>query len=478
MDARAKTIRDILYSRDQYLIPFFQRQYSWKKEHWARLWDDVLALIGEGGASQHFMGPLVCTPFRLVPSEIPKFQLIDGQQRLTTLTVLLVALRDIATERGEESVEEEINEDFLVHKRERGWARLKILPRIGDREVLRGLIDGESKKEFRRERLIRAYRYFRKAIEQHLDTVNETRPELRKLLSALTSQLSLVVITIDGENPYEIFESLNSTGLPLEESDLIRNFLFMQVPLDDQDEFNDDHWLPFETFFEATDTRGAIDATKFYRNYIMKKGEYSRRGATFADFKRTHFALEMDPSKIVKDLARFAHYELMLRYPETCDEDDLRSALEVFVQLDLTTAFPLVMALLDAQDAGTLDNSELIGCLQDLASFTLRRSMCGESTRAYGQWFVAAAKELGDNPRAKLRAEWFRRGWPDDAALTRALGTFALYRRERKKARLMLDALEDAHGHKEKVEKDKLTIEHLMPQAMGDDADGTAWRRC
>jgi hypothetical protein len=135
------------------------------------------------------------------------------------------------------------------------------------------------------------------------------------------------------------------------------------------------------------------------------------------------------------------------------------------------------MALMDARDAGRLDNGDLIGCLQDLASFALRRSICGESTRNYGQWFVAAAKDLDGDSRAKLRAEWFRRGWPDDEAFARALGTFGLYRREPRKARMMLDALEESHGHKEKIERDKLTIEHVMPQTVSDDAHGNAWKQ-
>ena len=136
-------------------------------------------------------------------------------------------------------------------------------------------------------------------------------------------------------------EVSNSTGLPLEESDLIRNFLFMQVPLEKQEEFNEDHWSSFETFFDATDTRGAIDPTKFYRNYIMRRGDYSRRGATFSDFKRMHSGSGMTPGATVAELARFAQYEAQLRYPVMREDDQLRSALEVFVQLDLTTAFPL-----------------------------------------------------------------------------------------------------------------------------------------
>jgi len=476
MDARAKTVRDILYSRDQYLIPFFQRHYSWTRQNWTRLWDDILILMEDEHDGQHFMGPLVCTPLERVPAEVAKFQLIDGQQRLTTLTVLLVAVRDVARERGESSVDEEVTEDFLVHKRVQGWHRLKVLPRTGDREVLRALIDGNLSKEHRRDGLARAYRFFRKVVVARIEDTDDVRAELRRILSALTNQLSLVVITIDGENPYEIFESLNSTGLPLEESDLIRNYVFMQVPTEQQDIFHEEHWQPFEALFEADGSHPAFSATTFYRNFLMRNGAYSRRGATFADFKRQHSLQNKPPEGVVCGLAKFAQYERMLRFPDTSDDGAVAEALSQINRLDLTTSFPLLLKLFELQDGGVIERDELLACLEDLCSFVLRRSICGESTRQYGRWFVAAAKGLGGSAHEALREEWLRRGWPDDDAFTRALQEFALYRREHKKARLILDALEDSAGHKERVDRAVLTIEHVMPQTIGDDEAGLAWK--
>ena len=118
MDARAKTVREILFAGHRYLIPFFQRYYSWKQKNWERLCNDAWALMEDDDpSSKHFLGPLVCTPTPTMPGEIPAFQLIDGQQRLTTLTLFLSALRDVATEKGFEELAEEITEDYLIHKR-------------------------------------------------------------------------------------------------------------------------------------------------------------------------------------------------------------------------------------------------------------------------------------------------------------------------------------------------------------------------
>src|SRR5437763_1605463 len=98
MDAKAKSVSEILFSEVQYLIPFFQRHYQWKLKNWQDLWDDIKALVDDGRPRLHFMGPLVCTPVNQMPGEMPEFQLIDGQQRLTTLTIVLSALRDLAIE--------------------------------------------------------------------------------------------------------------------------------------------------------------------------------------------------------------------------------------------------------------------------------------------------------------------------------------------------------------------------------------------
>src|SRR6476620_22698 len=120
MDARAKTVRDILHSGDQYLVPFFQRHYSWKLQHWQRLWEDLTTLADDPKPRQHFLGPLVCTPCNHMPGEVPEYQLIDGQQWLTTITVLLAALPDLAREYGDGDLAEDVTEGYLLHKRAKG----------------------------------------------------------------------------------------------------------------------------------------------------------------------------------------------------------------------------------------------------------------------------------------------------------------------------------------------------------------------
>jgi len=475
MDAKAKTVREILFSGNQYLIPFFQRSYKWTRKHWERLRADVWALVEDGPTRQHFLGPLVCTLAHAVPGEVPAYQLIDGQQRLTTLAMLLAALRDVARQRGFDDLADKVNENYLVHKQEKDLQRHKVIPRLGDREPYFAVIEEKDARPFGDRGIVQAWEFYRHHIERHAKADGEA--PLRRLFAAVTGQLSLVVITIDGENPYEIFESLNSTGLPLEESDLIRNYLFMQVPLPQQEDFDREHWQSFERRFEAADKKWpAVEPTLFYRSYLMREGRYSRDKATFVDFKEQNKARNLSPQDQVAELDRFATYDLQLRRPDRCGDDARRKAFSQIAAMEITTAHPLLLNLMHRRDKGEMDEAMLLGCLDDLAGFVIRRSICGESTRSYARWFCGAAKSIGTSPQEDLRKEWLARGWPDDETFKARLVEFALYRRERSKCRLVLEALEAACHPKERVETRTLTIEHVMPQTVDRGDHGAAWQ--
>jgi hypothetical protein len=474
MDARPITVGNILHTTEQYIIPLFQRYYSWEKKHWDQLRKDIWALMEDGDSRAHFLGPLVCTRTPGFPGDVPAYQLIDGQQRLTTLTVLLAAVRDVALARGIRDLPEEVSEEYLLHKRKEGLQRYKVLPRLGDREALIAIVERQDVSPFADSGIVDALRYFRRHADHWARQNAES--QLRKLLSTVASRLQLVVVTIDSENPYAIFESLNATGLPLAESDLIRNYLFMQVLLAQQQDFHERHWKTLEDMFEATDTDEAVPMTPFYRDYLMKDGLYSKEKSTFADFKKHQSNAKLTAEQQVAELIRFASLDLMLCRPRTVKRENLRRLLCQVEGMEITTAFPLILNLLERNSSGRLSDDELDGCLLDLVSFVLRRSICGESTRQYGKWFVDAIASIKTTPRADLQQYWLWRRWPDDAAVRDRLVDFPLYWREGKKARVMLEAIEDSFGHKEKVELGDLSIEHIMPQSIGNNAAGRSWK--
>jgi uncharacterized protein with ParB-like and HNH nuclease domain len=473
MDAKAKAVGEIFHSGSQFLVPFFQRNYSWKLKHWKRLWNDLKALIEDSDREHHFLGPLVCSSLKSLPGEIHSFQLIDGQQRLTTLSLLLAAVRDAAAKLENEETAAEITETYLVNRFRNGLQRYKVIPRVGDREMFFALADCKAIENDDTTSVDEAHRFFSKAIQA--DGFDD-KIKLRQLFETIVGRLYLVVITLDGENPYEIFESLNSTGLPLQESDLIRNFLFMQLPLEEHEGFQNEHWKKYEERFELKGQFKELPATKFYREFLMRNGKYSRAGATFVDYKTYFQEKQLDSVAAVKELNHFMGLSLALARRGVGMPANIAAAIAKFELLDAATAHPLLLNLLDRYKNGSLITDDLLGMLSDLASFIVRRSFCGESTRAYGRWFCEAVTSLGDNPRQGLQTYLAHRGWPDDEAFIKSVEEFPAYRRELKKVKLILESVEESYGHKEKVDLSTLQIEHVMPQKLPRGPKGESWR--
>lgn len=407
-----------------------------------------------------------------MPGEITAYQLIDGQQRLMTISLLLAAIRELAVMYGQKTLAEQIYEDYLIHKRMPDLQRYKVVPRFADQDSYVALIEGIDTEKYEDKGVGKAYTFFKDEIAENVAQDIENRLSL--LLHTVVGRLSLVVVTLDGENAYEIFESLNATGLPLEESDLIRNYLFMQIPTEDQKRFNQQSWLPFESMFESEKGKQEIDLTGFYRDYLMKDGKYSKQNRTYEDFKKQNKNQQLSPEKQVEELRRCASFELMIRRPSKAPER-LDEALRRFKMLDASTANPLVLNLLQRRTDDKLTVEELCLIITDLASFLLRRSVCGESTRAYGKWFPEAIRAIASSPREDLASYWAKRGWPDDEIFAKSLLEFPIYRREHQKAELILQAVELSFGHKEKVDLSSLTVEHVLPQSIRRDARGLSW---
>jgi len=473
MKANAQPLSEILSNNIQYLIPFFQRSYSWDRDNWDRIGSDIQSLLSEDLSRKHFLGPLVCSLQTALPGKVSQFQLIDGQQRLTTLSALLIALRDEAVSAGDNELAAEIEQQYLINPFRKGLERYKLVPRTGDRELFAAIIDRKPVDD-PTSRLGAAHDFFMKFIRTH---AHNDAGYLRKLFETVVGRLFLVTITLDEEDPYEIFESLNSTGLPLLESDLIRNFLFMQIPLEQQEDFQNDHWAPFEAEFEPAVGEATIAPTAFYRDFLMRHGEYSKAKETFSDFKRYFIDSRKSPTETVALLRRFVgHAKAIINYGKLASPK-VSKVLRQFVWMEASTAFPVVLNLLEQRHAKLLSDDDFAACISDLNSFILRRSICGESTRAYGRWFCELAGQLTGDVRQNLRAYLLHRGWPDDEAFRRSLAEFPIYRREFKKCRIVLESLERADGHKEVVDLEKIQIEHVMPQNLPGGVAGAEWKQ-
>jgi hypothetical protein len=469
MKASERTLQQLLHSSDQYVIPVFQRYYTWGTANWEQLMEDIGELL-EGGAEnrRHFMGSIVTVPDGHQPGSVPAYQVIDGQQRLTTLSILLCVVRDVASSRGWKDLAAEVDENYLVHRFKKGRERFKVFPRLRDRAGYLALVDRTESTAGGQ--IEAAHRLFTK----HLEQLATSEPELRRFFTALVTRIDFVAITLGAENPYKIFRSLNSTGVDLTEADLIRNHVFMSMPIDDQDAFDDTLWRKLEAHFVRDGILSGRDIEAFLRDALMRDGTYVGRDGTFEAFEHRFPNGRFDPRVVVADLTSVAKLYDVVRGATSHADAEVQSTLRMIRDLNVTTAYPLVAALLERSSRNELPRTDLLVILRGIASFVLRRFVCGLSSRAYSTWFVAACRELADPPKT-LPAFLQAKGWPSDDEFRAKFVRFNLY--QSKYDRAVLSALELASQAKsEPVLLDGCTIEHVMPQTIDDtDDDGRAW---
>lgn len=186
MKANAQPLSETLFANTQFIVPFFQRSYSWDRPNWERLATDIQNLEKQEPTKKHFLGPLVCALLSATPGTTPQYQLIDGQQRLTTLSLILLAIRDVARENKDNELAAEIQETYLIHRFKKGLDRFKLIPRTGDRELFCGLIEEKAPKSNESSRLTSGYIYFLKLVRQLTQGKGDS---LRQLFDIVVNRL-------------------------------------------------------------------------------------------------------------------------------------------------------------------------------------------------------------------------------------------------------------------------------------------------
>ncbi len=276
----------ILYSPNQYVIPVYQRHYRWDAAEWEKLWENLQELRQPGVTGKHFMGFLVLKPGLPQPGRNTGFHLVDGQQRLTTCSLMLIAIRNLAKKNSLDALAEEIHNYYLVHPPKRDTEHFRLFPKERDNEDYLTAVKGEKPVQGR---MGRALRYFEGKLAETVQAAAD--PELREVFDLLCQRLEFMCATLEHENAYNIFKSLNSTGVPLEAADLIRNFVFMHVNPDDQDAFDRDLWRPLENrFHDNLGNFNSAEFSGFFRVFLQRGGRYVKEDATFETFEERYEA--------------------------------------------------------------------------------------------------------------------------------------------------------------------------------------------
>ena len=481
-----KTLSTLLGAKTVYAMPLFQRYYSWKEGNRERLWDDIVELTekvkGEMGSPQrkpstHFMGAIVIRPTEW--GEINRGEVIDGQQRLLTLSILLCALRNSAYDQGKMDFAKELEERYLIITDEARGKVYRLSPRFGDRVAYQSLVSGERKGD---SEIFAALRYFHSEIEERVRTDEDFLGMLRK--TVLERLEFMQMLLEEGEDPYKIFRALNDTGVDLRAGDLIRNHVFNALRDDKrQEEFDRMHWLPLENQFKSGGNLDNAVFEEFFRSTLLREGKHFRKSDTYGVFAQKHpeSCIAENPTALAKEYCRLARYWQWIKDGVGLESKDVQDAVNRVGELSIGVAYPLVMRLLEMREAGDISNADTIKACHLISGFFLRRHICGKNSRGYDKWFCEACRILDENPLANLKRFLVdqKGGWPKDSEFKDAFIRFGLY--ESRYCVAVLRRMEKEWGKTNPslpypINLAKCEIEHIMPRSIEDNCNGRKWQ--
>jgi uncharacterized protein with ParB-like and HNH nuclease domain/predicted transport protein len=463
MDAKDLPITTLLDGAKQFIVPIFQRDYSWGTKQCLTLWSDIIRVGSDHNIKGHFLGSVVYIAAEENPADLTRWLLIDGQQRLTTLILILLALRVRLKEHGDEPGEdsptaEALDDYYLRNRHGKGDRRYKLHLRRADQETLAALLDGKAPGDGNSEKIMENFQFLKeKVANADIPTVYNG---IKKLI------VVHVCLTRGQDDPQMIFESLNSTGLDLTPADLIRNFVLMRLDEQTQTRLFEDYWQPIEIAFGA---RYRTDFDTFVRDYLtirLRASTPIRSEAIYQEFcKYFTRATENDTvESVLADLKRFSAYYTALSLGDE-KEPDLKTAFDRLHTL-IDVATPVILTLYDCYDrTKTLTLQEFIQAVELLESYVFRRSVCDLQTRSLGQIFASLANRIQEqSPLTSLKVALYRqskkRRFPTDNEFLEALEVRDVY--DMRNCFYLLDRLENFS--KERIDTSTFTIEHVMPQ--------------
>ncbi len=469
MKASEARLLDFLKKSPQFVIPIYQRTYSWTERECRQLWSDVIRAGRSELVRGHFVGSIVYVEQGLsqVTSHSPLL-VIDGQQRLTTVTLLLAALAEALDKRPDgmrEPVDgfspRKLRHYYLINPEEAGERFHKLLLSRSDRASLTAIVDNAPLPPIPSLRVTENAALFRRWIVEQGD-------ELTTLCRGLAK---LVVVDIalnrDQDNPQLIFESMNSTGKELSQADLIRNFVLMGLEPNLQTRLYEQFWHPMEVEFGQEAYGEHFDG--FIRHYLtVRTGDIPNLRAVYDAFKeyaRTPEVAADGVEPLVADLRRSArHYCAMALGSE--HHEDLKQAFHDVRELKVDVAFPFLLELYADYDDGRLDADDFVNVVRLVEAYVFRRAICNIPTNSLNKTFSTFGKALKkDRYLESVKAHFLTmpsyRRFPNDDEFARELKARDLYNFPRRT--YLLRRLEN-HGRREPVSVNEYTIEHVMPQ--------------
>ncbi len=402
-----------------------------------------------------------------VPEGVAKYLLIDGQQRLTTIFILLTLLRNKARENQNFRFADEVNNTLLVNQYKDGNDYYKLMPTQVDRPTFENLISGTS--NIIENQITRAYIFFEKKLKQV-----DLEPE--KLKKIITTYFSVVSIVLDADdNPYLVFESLNAKGRPLTQSDLIRNYFFMRIHADKQERVYNEYWLPMQTSLGDS-------LTEFIRHFLMRNGNIIKQSDVYYALKEN--VSTTNATDYLSELKKFSEYYKRLIHPEFEPEIQLQKYFARLNRIEVTTAYPMLLNFYNDYAENKISKDSFVSILMILENYLIRRFVCNIATNQLNKIFPtiypAITSKYPDNIVEGFKTVLQSRGYPKDNEFESRFRETKFYGGGDRiiKTKLILETLEQSYAHKENVLFDNLTIEHIMPQTLSEwwqNELGTEW---
>jgi len=462
MKATETHLLNFIQGPKQFHIPLYQRTYSWLLPQCQQLWDDIVRVALDDRIPAHFVGSIVYISEGIYQvAAVPRLLVIDGQQRLTTISLLLAALAK-ALETGSDGniSPTQIRNYYLLNNDERGELHHKLILTRTDKDTLTGLINGTPISEDRSLRIEENHRFFERRIIDGKMSLDDIYRGLSKLV--------IVDVSLDRahDNPQLIFESLNSTGLDLSQSDLIRNYVLMGLEQDHQARLYNQYWYPIEERFGQEEYGKYFDI--FMRDYLTLKngGVIPALRDVYKEFKLYTQITKLNTDDRVADI--FRHAMIYARFIRTGLEpnEEIRAILNDIRTLKMEVAYPFLLEVFADYEARLLSQPEVVEILKIVESYVFRRAIVGIPTNSMNKTFATLTRSI-DKSRylesvkaAFMMMDSYRR-FPTDEEFWQEFMIKDVYNFRSRV--YLLGKLENA-DRKEWVNPGEYTIEHIMPQ--------------
>ncbi|GAA8261481.1 DUF262 and DUF1524 domain-containing protein [Helicobacter pylori] len=457
MEAKATTLLNFIKEnqKNQLVIPIYQRLYSWEKEQCKELWDDIIKIGGNDKMDRHFIGSILYVLDRTTHSS-NTLLIIDGQQRLTTITLLLIALRDYLSD---EVKRKDIENHYLINSDEKGDKKFRLIFSESDKDTLLYLIDKDRRKPSEpSSKIMENFKLFEEWVSKNTNKLETIFKGLDKLM--------IVEIALEKEkdDPQLIFESMNSKGMELAQTDLIRNYIVMETEIEKQEGFYNKYWRAMEEEFKQN--KKLFD--RFVRHYLtIKTREIPNISKVYAALKDYQQKEGIGIEDLLKDLQKYCGYFCQIVFKKEAD-NDLNKALGFLVDLEMDVIYPLLLELYSDYGNGVLSKDDFIPIIDLIESYICRRAVCGLGTNSLNKVFPSFTKHIQKDEYFKSLKAHFgslteKQGFPNNDEFKNLFITIDFYKF--KKNKYFFERLEN-FDRKERVYTHEYTIEHIMPKKL------------